>query len=78
MSEPTKDATGGCLRAEVRLIEILNGTLDMPEAFAPRCHIHDGERLTWFETHDALPRYRVWHDHDDPPYRSGPAEAVNA
>jgi len=57
------------------MIEVLIGTLDTPEAFAPRCHIHHGERLTWFETHDALPRYRVWHDDGEPPYQTGPGDA---
>ena len=57
------------------LVEFLISTLDNPEDFAPQCHIHDQERYSWFETHDQLPRYRVWHDGDDEPVRYGPAEA---
>ena len=55
------------------MVELLIGTMDDPDAFAPECHIHDQERLSWFETHDSLPRYRVWHDGDDQPWRHGPA-----
>lgn len=54
------------------MVEILIGTLDDPEAFAPECHIHHGERLSWFETADTLPRYRVWHDDGEEPYRPDP------
>ena len=56
------------------LVEFLISTLDNPEDFAPQCHIHDQERYSWFETHDQLPRYRVWHDGDDEPVRYGPEE----
>lgn len=51
------------------LVEILIGTMDRPEAFAPGLHIHHGERLPWFETADSLPRYRAWHDDGEAPYR---------
>jgi hypothetical protein len=54
------------------MVEILVGTLDTPEDFAPECHIHDQERLPWFETHDSLPRYKIWHDDGAAPYRHGP------
>jgi len=54
------------------LAEFLISTLDNPEAFAPQCHIHHGERLPWFETSDNLPRYRVWDDED--PYMTEPAD----
>ena len=50
------------------LIEILINTLDDPEAFIPQCHIHHAEKMSWFETDDTLPRYRVWHDDGDEPY----------
>jgi len=55
------------------LVEIHINTFDEPEAFAPACHIHHGERLSWFETSDRLPRYRVWHDDGDEPYLHAPA-----
>ena len=55
------------------MVEVLIGTLDTPEAFAPECHIHHGERLTWFETADHLPRYKVWHDDGEAPYMNAPA-----
>ena len=56
------------------LVELHIGTMDDPNAFAPAMHIHDGERLKWFETVDHLPRYRVWHDDGDAPYRHEPAD----
>ena len=52
------------------LVEILIATMDAPEDFAPECHIHHGERLCWLKTADRLPRYKVWHDDGDLPYRS--------
>ena len=54
------------------LIELHIGTMDEPNDFAPAFHIHDGERLKWFETADHLPRYEVWHDDGDAPYRHAP------
>ena len=55
------------------LVELHIGTMDDPDACAPECHIHHGERLRWFETVDRLPRYRVWHDDGDEPYSHEPA-----
>ena len=55
------------------LVEFLISTFDNPDDFAPACHIHHGERIAWFETADKLPRYRVWHDGEDEPYRHSPA-----
>jgi len=46
------------------LVEFLIGTLDDPNAFAPQGHLHHAERISWFETSDNLPRYRVWDDED--------------
>lgn len=57
------------------MVEVLVGTFDRPQDFEPHCHIHHGERLAWFETHDTLPRYKVWHDGDDAPYMVGPGTA---
>jgi hypothetical protein len=53
------------------LVELLISTLDNPEAFTPECHIHHAERLSWFESTDTLPRYRVWDDEE--PYLTAPA-----
>ena len=55
------------------IVEFLIGTMDEPNAFAPQCHIHHQERLSWFETSDRLPRYRIWHDDGDEPYSFAPA-----
>lgn len=54
------------------MIELLVGTMDAPEEFAPECHIHVGERLRWFETTDHLPRYAAWHDEGEPPVCHAP------
>lgn len=54
------------------MIELLIATLDAADAFAPDCHIHHGERIAWFETHDGLPRFKVWHDDGEAPYLTGP------
>ncbi|MDX1431486.1 MAG: GFA family protein [Gammaproteobacteria bacterium] len=32
-------------------------TLDDPDAFPAESHVYHGERVAWFEIHDALPRY---------------------
>lgn len=32
-------------------------TLDDPDDFPAEVHVHHGERVAWFEIHDALPRY---------------------
>ncbi len=53
------------------LVEVLISTLDNPGDFAPEFHLHHGERISWFETADTLPRYRVWDDEE--PYLKVPA-----
>ena len=53
------------------LVEFLISTLDDPNAFAPQGHLHHAERISWFETSDNLPRYRVWDDVE--PYMKEPA-----
>ena len=55
------------------MVEMLVGTLDRPEDFAPSCHIHYAERLTWFDVADDLPRYSEWHDGGEAPACHGPA-----
>ena len=39
------------------LIDITIGSLDDPAAVAPALHYWDSQRLPWFHTGDALPRY---------------------
>ena len=58
--------------SDVPLVEIHVSTLDNPDAFVPELHLHHDERIAWFETVDALPRYHAW-DRDNEPYRHGPA-----
>jgi len=41
------------------LIEIHISTLDNPDEFPPNEHTHYGERISWFEVADKLPRYRA-------------------
>ncbi len=53
------------------LVELLISTFDDPNAFAPQGHLLHAERISWFETTDNLPRYRVWDDED--PYLKEPA-----
>ena len=53
------------------LVELLISTFDDSNAFAPQGHLHHAERISWFETTDNLPRYRVWDDED--PYLKQPA-----
>ena len=53
------------------LVELLISTFDDPNAFAPQGHLHHAERISWFETTDNLPRYRVWDAED--PYLKQPA-----
>jgi len=53
------------------LVEVLISTLENPNDFTPESHLHHGERISWFETTDNLPRYRVWDDED--PYLKAPA-----
>jgi len=59
------------------LVEILISTLDNPGAFKPEYHVHHGERISWFETSDTLPRYRVWNDGHDAPYLHAPASVTD-
>ena len=34
-------------------------TLDRPQDFVPRAHVHTGEQLPWLHLEDGLPRYRT-------------------
>lgn len=38
-------------------VQVHVGTLDDPAAFAPRAHVHCGERVPWFDVADELPRF---------------------
>jgi hypothetical protein len=39
-----------------RSVTVNTPTLDDPEAVPPRRHIYDADRISWFDTNDALPR----------------------
>jgi len=53
------------------LIEFHIGTLDEPNALPPTLQVFHGERLSWFDTADRLPRYREGR-HGTAPYRHAP------
>ena len=59
------------------LIEFHIGTLDEPNALPPSIHVFHGERLTWFDTADPLPRYEA-NRHGKEPYRHAPADDLSA
>lgn len=40
-----------------RLVEFLVVTADHPEALFPEFHVHDADRIPWFDTSDSLGRY---------------------
>ena len=48
---------GTSLAWEADFIAIFIGTLDDPDAFPPNQHVFHGDRVSWFETSDELPRY---------------------
>jgi hypothetical protein len=33
------------------------GAMDRPEQYVPQAHVHYGERISWFDTKDELPRF---------------------
>ena len=43
--------------AGLKVTEIHISTLDEPDDFQPTEHIYFGERITWFDTSDDLPRH---------------------
>jgi hypothetical protein len=47
-------------------VEINSGCLDDPAAAPPRHHIYAADRIPWFETADALPRYAGAKPGDEP------------
>jgi len=44
-------------------------TLDDPDALVPESHVFHGERISWFDVHDTLPRYKT---EEEEPYIHGP------
>ena len=42
----------------LRVIELHISTLDDPDAFVPDRHVFHGERISWFDAADQLPRYQ--------------------
>lgn len=57
----------------VPIIEFHISTLDEPDAFVPDRHWHYGERISWFDVADDLPRYPGFGMDGEEPYRHGPA-----
>jgi len=57
------------------LVEFHIGALDKPEALPPSLQVFHGERLSWFDTGDRLPRYEEGR-HGAEPYRHAPAEGI--
>ncbi len=41
-------------------------TLDRPEAFEPKIHVHVGEQLSWLHLDDGLPRFLTSSDDGEP------------
>ncbi len=56
------------------VIEFHISTLDDPDSYAPDRHWHFAQRISWFDVHDDLPRYRST-DADTEPYCHGPVNA---
>ena len=40
-----------------KTVDVNVGCMDEPSDFAPACHIHAEDRLSWFDTSDDLPRH---------------------
>ncbi len=47
-------------------VHVYVGTLDRPEAFEPKAHVHVGEQLPWLHMADGLPRFLTTSDEGDP------------
>jgi len=62
---------GNSFRYGFHITEFLIGTIDKPEAFIPDRHWFDGERLSWFDVADSLPRYTKM-DYQAEPTHHGP------
>ena len=58
------------------IVEIHISTFDDQTLFLPTSHMHDGERIPWFDVADNLPRYTVWDD-GNPPAHIGPKSKIN-
>lgn len=53
-------------------VHVYHGTLDHPDDLPPRGHVYTDEQLSWFEVHDALPRYATTGEGGAKPVRIGP------
>ncbi len=47
-------------------VHVYVSTLDRPEDFEPKAHVHAGEQLPWIHLDDGLPRYRTTRRDGDP------------
>jgi hypothetical protein len=54
-----KCGTQICFResGEAKTVDVNSGTLDNPENAAPQFHIYTGNRISWFDIADQLPRH---------------------
>ena len=57
---------------DTAIIEVHISTLDDPDVYRPDRHWFHGERISWFDVADDLPRHRKL-GLDEEPYRRGPA-----
>jgi len=53
-------------------VHLFHGTLEDPQQWPPTGHAHVAEQLSWFDTHDHLPRYDKLGGKGAQPVRRGP------
>ncbi len=58
-----------------KIIEFHISTLDDPERFKPQEHTRYGERISWMEVADTLPRYQGVSADGEAPFSVGPVTA---
>ena len=60
--------------AGYKIIEFHVSSTDEPDRYPPTFHWHHGERISWFDSADSLPRYRA-SSIDASPYQHSPADS---
>lgn len=58
--------------SDVVITEFTISSLDKPDEYVPDQHWYDGERISWFDVADNLPRYQKLRFEDAEPTRFGP------
>ena len=53
-------------------VHLFHGTLEDPQQWPPTGHAHVAEQLSWFDSHDHLPRYAKLAGKGVEPVRRGP------